>query len=50
MLSRDHTVNVLKFQALIVCLKGLDTLNSADPDQTALLKKQSYQGLPCLLF
>ena len=41
------TVNVLKFQTLAAGQKGLETVQT---QIRLLLKKQSDQGLPCLLF
>ena len=47
-MSNEDTVNVLKFQTLIACRKGL---RQTVQNQIRLLpKKQSDQGLPCLLF
>ena len=42
--TKFYKINVLKFQTLVACATKAKA-NSADP-----YKKQSDQGLPCLLF
>ena len=47
-MTRAFTVNVLKFQTVDDWHKCLD--KHGRPRSDFLLKKQSDQGLPCLLF
>ena len=52
MYTMDHPVfNVYSFMENSIGLKRVNT-NSTDPDQAAseVLKKQSDQSIPCLLF
>ena len=46
--NAENMVNVLKFQTQDACQKGLD--KTVQTQIRLLLKKQSDQGLPCLLF